>query len=132
MLEDLLARSAQPLDEIKANIYQILVVALHCSSNYPTSSPSRSPLRNLALAWHLSTNDLIAIQQTQGIECLLQLAHGVHGIGAQLVGEVVALDEADAVLARGGAFELERALDHVVHEVLGLLVLGFAVVEDDG
>jgi hypothetical protein len=48
------------------------------------------------------------------------------------VGEVIAFHEADAVLARGGAFELERALDHVVHEALGLVVLCFAVVEDDG
>lgn len=45
--------------------------------------------------------------------------------------EVVALDEADAVLARGGALVLDGALDHVVDEVLCFFVLGFLVVEDD-
>lgn len=34
MLEDLLARSAQPLDEIKANIYQIFVIISNSSPIY--------------------------------------------------------------------------------------------------
>jgi hypothetical protein len=29
------------------------------------------------------------------------------------------------------AFELDGALDHVVHEVLGFFVVGFAVVENN-
>lgn len=102
---------------------------LFASISYITSC---SPLSNLVLPWHLGPDNLIAVQQTQRVKRLLELTHGIDSISAQLVREVIALDEADAVFARGGAFELERALDHVVHEVLGLLVLCFTVVEDDG
>jgi hypothetical protein len=44
--------------------------------------------------------------------------------------QVIALDEADAVLACCGAFEFDGALDHVVDEAFGFLILGFFVVED--
>lgn len=55
------------------------------------------------------------------------LAHQIDRILAQLFGEVIAFDEADAVLARRGAFELDCALDHAVDESFGNVAFGVVV-----
>lgn len=99
---------------------------------YPTYPVRPSlPLSHLARLRCARPDNLIAVQQTQGIKCPLELPHCIHGTRSQLVLEVVPLDEPHAVLAGRRALELDGALDHVVHEVLGFLILGLLVVEDD-
>jgi hypothetical protein len=76
-------------------------------------------------------HNLIAIQQTQRIKRLLQLPHRIHCTFAKFMLEIIPLHESNAVFTRRCAFELNGALDHVVHKVLGLFVVGFAVVENN-
>ena len=49
------------------------------------------PLLNIPLPRHLRAYNLIAIEQAKRVKRLLQLAHGVDGLCAQLVRQVVAL-----------------------------------------
>lgn len=92
----------------------------------PSTSLPRFGLPRLRL---LHAHDLIAIQQTQGVKRLLQLPHRIDRRLPQLMREVVALDEADAVLACDCAFHFDGALDHAVDDGFGGGAL--AVVEED-
>jgi hypothetical protein len=105
-----------------------LLQHLHC---YPTSSFCL-PLINLSLLRQRLAHNLVTVQQTQRVKRLLELPHRIHRIGVQLMREVVTLDETNTVLACRCALELNGALDHVVNEMLGLLVIGLAVVQNDG
>ena len=58
-------------------------------------------------------------------------AHSVHSTLAQLVGKIIALDEADTVFASHGAFHLHGPLDHAMDDTLGDFLL-LVTKEDDG
>ena len=87
------------------------------------------PRLDLPLLWFLDPYNLIAIQDAQRIKRQLQLPHRVDGGLAELVRQVITLDEADAVFARHGAFHFDGALDHAVDDGFGGGALG--VVEED-
>ena len=105
---------------------------IHQSRSLPAPPLSYPPPLFLPLLRQRHPDNLVAVEQAHGVIRHLEFPHRVHGVGAQLVRQVIAFDETDAVLAGGGAFELDCALDHVVHEAFGLFVLGLLVVEDDG
>lgn len=94
-------------------------------------SPRALPLHYLSRLRPLHANNLIAVQQAQRVEGELQPPHRVHGRLAEFVGEVIALDKADAVLAGCCALKLDGALDHAVDDFFGDGVLG-VVPEQDG
>lgn len=89
------------------------------------------PFINVPLPRHFRPNNLITIQQAQRVKRLLQLAHRIDRLRPQLVRQVVPLHKPNAMLTRRRALELDGALDHVVDQVFGLGVLGFAVVQYD-
>ena len=103
---------------------------------YASPSPavclfSPLPLFHLPLLRQLAPHNLIAVQQTKRIIRLLQTPHCINRARPQLMLQIIALDQANAMLARRRTFELDGALDHVVDDVFGFCVLGLLVVEDD-
>lgn len=110
----------------KKNIFNPSI-HLHLS-NITISFLFSSPLRHLTHARLRRSNNLVAIQQTQGIKRLFKLSHCIHCFVSQLMGQVVTFDDADTVLARRGAFKLNSALDHFVHEMRSFVEVAIAVV----
>ena len=58
------------------------------------------------------------------------MSHHIHRRLAQLVSEIVAFDQTDAMLARDGAFHLDGALDHAMDDTFSHLALFLGEQQD--
>ena len=78
------------------------------------------------------SNQFARVQNEVRVECALDLAHGLHAFLAVLQLHPGQLAEADAVLARERAAELDRTAEDVVHRLVDALrLLLVAQVADD-
>lgn len=114
------------------NDFNHLFLIYSHAQHYPTNTFHTSPLSHFPWLRHARSHNLVAIEQTQRIERLLELPHSVHGTFTQFMWQIISFDEPNTMLARCRALELNGALDHVVHEVLSFIVVRVLVVEDDG
>lgn len=107
-----------------ANTIYLLIILLF-------NPPSLSPWLNLPWLRLLCPDDLVTVEQAERIVRLLESPHGINRGHAQLMVQVVTLDDANAMLTGGSSFHLNGALDHTVDDTIcsGMLAV---IVEENG